>query len=269
MLKSLWVLNQKGGTGKTTLSTTFVDHIKASGAQYRVIDADCQPDAKSTSSLSAIFPTAERMEIGASPDALMAKPTLAVGHWDSLFELARISDLFVDFGANVSSSLMYWLDASDIGPRLSRHDIIIDIVIVTTANPDSVADALELVHRLRELIPAGSRRMFVALNQAAGAFDAYAATQEMNEFIALVEAGELALVSVPRCTSEIWLDVEKARLTAFGATAMSSDELQLLLRTPELETARGRKALAKWHRTVIDSFIDAGLFPNDQTTAAA
>ncbi len=267
MFTSIWILNEKGGTGKTTVAAAFVDHLIASGAGHRIIDADTQPDRKAKSSLSAFFPTAERIDIGVAPDQLMAKPSLAVAHWDGLFELARSGNTLADFGANVAESLVYWLDESDIGSRLAKADISLDLVIVTTAHPDAVGDALSIVNRLREALPPGSRRLFVALNAAVGDFDSYADSAEMTAFADLVDAGELTLVVVPKCGSEIWRDVERHRITPLAAAAMSAEDLANRLGTPELETIRGRKALAKWHKAVVDGFQEAGLLPADRASA--
>jgi len=265
MKKSVFVLNQKGGTGKSTLASCLAAHYEATCADVQLLDADCQPDSKSAekSSLSAVFSAAERIEIAASPAALAAKPSLSVAHWDFLLNRARTADIMCDFGANVSSSLLHWLDESDIGERLEPAGIHLDIVLVATAHPDAVADALDLAKRFSALIPPGSRRIFLVLNQAHGDFDAYVSSPEMTAFTAMVEVGDLAMVIVPRCGSEIWRDVERARLTPLAAAAMPAAELAVRLGTPELETARGRKALARWHEAVITAFQDAGLLADD------
>lgn len=266
MRKTVWILNQKGGTGKSTIASCIAAHYEATGAAVQLLDADCQPDSKDRekSSLSAIFPAAERIEIAASPSALAAKPSLSISHWDGLFNRARATDILCDFGANVSSSLLHWLDESDIGERLAPAGIHLDVVLVTTAHPDGVGDALDLAKRLVALIPPESRRLFLVLNAAAGGFDAYASSAELAAFTSMVEAGDLAMVVVPRCGSEIWQDAERARLTPLAAAAMPAAELALRLGTPELETARGRKALARWHKAVIDAFQDAGLLADDR-----
>ncbi len=264
MPTSTWIMNEKGGTGKTTLATVLVEHLQTTGLPVSIVDADTQPDQKAKSSLSAIFPAARRIDIGVSPDVLQAKPSLAVAHWDGLFDIARSGHSLVDFGANVTESLLFWLDESEIGPKLAEAKVVLAPVVVTTAHPDSVADALALVNRLREALPRGSRRLFVALNCAAGDFDSYADSPEMAAFGELVAAGELTLVVVPRCGSEIWRDAERARITALAAATMAAEDLQSRLKTPVLETARGRKALARWHAAVVDAFMDGGFFPDDR-----
>jgi len=259
MTKSIWIVNQKGGTGKTTVSAPVVDHLIYSGSAARIIDADTQPEQKKGASLSAIFPAAGRIDIGVAPEELLNKPSLAVAHYDQLFEAAKTDDMLVDFGANVSSSLLYWMEESEIGERLGRAGIHLDIVIITTAHPDAVGDALELVKRLRHLLPKSASRLFVALNQGAGDIDAYANSPEMAEFTALRGAGDIELMLIPKCISEIWRDIEKHRITAFAANAMSSEKLASKLGTPELETSRGRKALGKWHKAVISEFVRCGI----------
>ena len=115
MPKSIWIINQKGGTGKTTVSAPVVDHLHCCGSAFHVVDADTQPDQKQRTSLSAIFADAGRIDIGVAPEELLNKPSLAVAHYDDLFEMAKADNMFVDFGANVSGSLLYWLEESDIG----------------------------------------------------------------------------------------------------------------------------------------------------------
>lgn len=256
-MRHIWVLNEKGGTGKTSVATVLADHLLATGQAAQILDCDAQADEGKRTSLAAIFPAARRIEIGATPEALLAKPALAISHWDGLFDLAKTGPTLADFGANVAASLLYWLDESDIGARLAAAGGSIDFVVVTTAHPDAVGDALALVERLRSAIPGECRRLYVVLNQAAGGFDAYTDSGEMAAFAQLVDAGELTLVVVPLCGSEIWRDVERKRITALGASAMPAAQLQALLGTPELETARGRKALARWHKAVVEAFIEA------------
>lgn len=260
-MKSIWVINQKGGTGKTSIASVLADHFISTGSGYAIIDADCQPDSKASerSSLSAIFTSAERIEISASPAALVAKPTLSVSHWDQLFDRACSTCMLCDFGANVASSLLFWIQESDIGERLEPAGIQLDIIVVTTAHPDSVSDALSIVKELRQLIPESIRRFFLVMNHSAGGFEAYASSPELVYFADLVEASELAMIIVPRCGSEIWRDTERARITPLAAAAMTSAELSARLGTPTLETARGRKALARWHAAVVQAFQDAGL----------
>jgi MinD-like ATPase involved in chromosome partitioning or flagellar assembly len=264
-MSHVWVINDKGGTGKTSVATVLTDHLLSTDQPIQVLDCDARAeDAGKKRSLSAIFPAAQRIEISVSPEALQEKPSLAISHWDSLFERAKLGPTLADFGANVAGSLLYWLDESDIGARLAATGSSIDFVVVTTANPTAVADALTVVERLRAAAPTACRRIFVALNQYSGPFDAYADSAELAAFGRLVEAGELTLVVVPKCSSEIWLDAERLRITALKAAAMPAAELQALLATPELETARGRKALARWHKAVVEACMDAGLLSDDR-----
>ena len=195
---------------------------------------------------------------------MMAKPSLAMAHWDGLFEMAKSSDMLADFGANVANSLIYWYDESEVGVRMARAGIHLDVVLVTTAHPDAVSDTLALIKRLRNGLPAGASRLFVALNSGHGDFSSYADSAEMAEFASLQDAGVLTLLTVPMCTSEIWRDVERNRLTALAAASMSSEELVSRLGTPELETIRGRKALARWHGAVVEAFMDAGVLADDR-----
>ena len=259
MTRSIWILNEKGGTGKTTTACAVVDYLLHAGAKCHIIDADTQPGQKERSSLSAFFQTADRIDIGVDPDELMSKPSLAVSHWDRLFETAVQSDTLVDFGANVASSVLFWVENSEIGQALSDNDIQLDLIIVTTANSDSIRDALDLTRRLCSAIPKSSRRVCVALNCADGDFDSYEDTPELDAFRQLVESGDAVMTFVPHCGSEIWRDIDRHRITAFGASQMPAEDLAKILKTRPLETTRGRKALAKWHKEVISDFILADI----------
>ena len=258
MPHAILVLNQKGGVGKTATAVPLADHLRATDGGYLIVDADCQSATDAKSSLSAFFSGVRQMAIAASPDALKAKPSLALSHWDALYELARSTNLLVDFGANVASSLLAWIDRSEIAELLADDGVSLDVVVVATAHPDAFGDALTILRRLRAL-KAPTMRLFLALNASAGPFDAYADSPEQTEFSAMVDAGELTIVLVPLCGSEIWRDCERQRLTPLRAAAMPADELAALLKTPRLETRRGRGELAAWHRDVVEGFVTAGL----------
>ena len=47
MKRSIWVLNQKGGTGKSTVSTCIASHLNTLASSVALFDIDCQPDGKS------------------------------------------------------------------------------------------------------------------------------------------------------------------------------------------------------------------------------
>ncbi|MEI7606853.1 MAG: AAA family ATPase [Rhodospirillaceae bacterium] len=268
MTHAILVINQKGGVGKTATAIPLVDHLRATDSGYLIVDADCQSDADAKSSLGAFFPGVRQMAISASPDALKIKPSLAVAHWDGLYELTRASNLLVDFGANVASSLLAWIDRSEIADLLAEDGVSLDVVVVATAHPDAVADALTILRRLLAL-KAPTMRLFLALNSAAGPFDAYSDSPEQAEFSAMVEAGDLTMVVVPLCGSEVWRDCERHRITPLRAATMSADELAAILKTPRLETRRGRGELSAWHRDVVDSFVAAGLLPDTREEQAA
>ena len=174
----------------------------------------------------------------------------------------RVSNLIADFGANVTSTLLSWIEQSQIAELLADDGVSLDVVVVTTAHPDSVGDALGILQRL-DALTAPTLRLFLVLNCAAGDFDSYADSAEQEAFGEMVSAGTLTIVEVPRCGSEIWRDCERHRITPLHASTMSPDALSEMLRTPRLETRRGRGELAKWHRDVIDAFLTAELLPRD------
>ena len=259
---SIFLLNKKGGVGKTTIAIPLTDYLLSTTADYLIVDADCQSEAEAKSSLSAFFPKTHRLSIAASPEALKAKPSLALSHWDQLYELCRRHNLIADFGANVTSTLLSWIEQSQIAELLADDGVSLDVVVVTTAHPDSVGDALGILQRL-DALTAPTLRLFLVLNCSAGDFDSYADSAEQEAFGEMVSAGTLTIVEVPRCGSEIWRDCERHRITPLHASTMSPDALSEMLRTPRLETRRGRGELAKWHRDVIDAFLTAELLPRD------
>ena len=261
MARSKLILNQKGGVGKTALAIPLADHLLTTADGYTIVDADCQAESDGArSSLSAFFPVARRMAISATPEALKAKPALAVSHWDQLYELMRGGPVLADFGANVASSLLAWIDRSEVAELLADDGIGVDVITVTTAHPDAVSDALTILRRLNTL-QAPTLRHFLVLNGAAGPFDSYADSAEQAAFAAMVDAERLTMLAVPLCGSEIWRDCERHRITPLGAAKMSADELIAVLKTPRLETRRGRGELAAWHRDVVDAYLSAGLLP--------
>jgi hypothetical protein len=263
MPNSIFVINEKGGVGKTVVSTALADYFLSTGAPYRILDADCQPGRNKRTCLSAMFSQAERFDIGVSVADLLKRPTLKISHWDALYELAKTDNLLVDFGANVAPDVLAWLKSTEIGRRLAPAGVTFDFVLVTTRQEDSVGDAANLVRRIRKLIPAESRRIFLMLNEKEGEFDSYADSPELAEFNALCDAGEMAMIALEKCGSEIWMECDKHRLPTTVAIAMPEKDLEGLFRMKDTEIGRGQGSLARWHRKLIKGCMVAGLLEDD------
>ena len=225
MPKTIAFISKKGGCAKTSSAIPLVDHLSRSSPGTVFVDADCEPETDDLpSSLSAFFPEAHKLAIGASVKALLQQPTLALSHWDRLYELACATDMLVDFGANVAGSLLTWFETSGIPKSLVADGVGMDIVVVTTADPISVSNARFVLEKFQSL-RSDAMRLFLALSYADGPFDAYVDSPEYAAFARLVDADALTMLQIPYCASEIWSDCRRHFITPYAAMMMDEKEL--------------------------------------------
>ena len=245
MARVIFVANSKGGVGKTTIATILAEVNRALHGSYPAM-IDCDSRHK----LAKIFKNnVQTIEMSASTEAIAANPDLLVSHWDCLGDsIMSGADTIIDLGANVDRSVLEWAARSKIADYLG--ETAIDVVVPTTAEPLAIEGAGLLLASAATVFPA-SRRILV-LNEAAGGFDAYSANPA---FCALKSVPGVMIVPLSRCTTPIWLDLERDGFSFAAAIEAGSAAVgaELGITRPWV-VDRMLGDLGKWGMSVVDAF---------------
>lgn len=205
MTHTVWVINGKGGVGKSILTMVLAWLYQSEGRPLRLIDIDDKAKLAEFMGHDEVL----SLRIGADAEALRANPALAYSYWDQLATEILDQDTAVDLGANMDRHVLDWARKSDLGHIFVENEVSMDIYVPITADPLAVNGGIEVLETVEEIFPA-SRRILV-LNKIAGTFDAYANTMEFNRIASLRERG-LYVVAMDPCLSEAWTDFERLKL---------------------------------------------------------
>jgi hypothetical protein len=214
-MHSVWVMNGKGGVGKSVLMMSLVWLYEAMNRPLRMIDVD----DKSKLAQFVGHDNVLSMRIGADPEELRSDPSLAYSYWDRLAAEILEQDTAVDFGANMDRHILGWANKSELGELLTESGVTVDIFVPITADPLAVTAGIEVLESAAKVLP-DSRRILV-LNRAVGPFTAYEATPEFHR-IAQLRAEGLLVVSFDSCMSEAWNDFDRLKLPPWKVIQMNA-----------------------------------------------
>jgi hypothetical protein len=214
-MHSVWVMNGKGGVGKSVLMMALVSLYGAMNRQLRMIDVDDKSKLAEFVGHDDVL----SMRIGADPEELRADPSLAYSYWDRLAAEILEQDTAVDFGANMDRHILEWAKKSELGELLTESGVSVDIYVPITADPLAVSSGIEVLESAAKILP-DSRRILV-LNRVAGPFTAYEATPEFHR-IAQLRAEGLLVVGLDSCMSEAWNDFDRLKLPPWKVIQMNA-----------------------------------------------
>ena len=215
MAHSIWVINGKGGVGKSVLAMVLAWQYEAAGRPLRLIDIDDKAKLAEFMGHDRVL----SLRVGASAEELRANPALAYSYWDQLAAELIEGDTAVDLGANMDRALLDWARKSDLDQVLEESGVSMDIYVPVTADPLAVAGGIQVLEAAEQVFP-HARRVLV-LNKAAGPFDAYASTPEFARIAAMRERG-LYVVAMEECLSEAWTDFERLKLSPWRVLGMDA-----------------------------------------------
>ncbi|EXJ12657.1 nucleotide-binding protein [Imhoffiella purpurea] len=214
-MHTVWVMNGKGGVGKSVLMMALAWLYEAMQRPLRLIDVD----DKSKLSEFVGEDNVLSLRIGADAEALRADPSQAYSYWDQLAAEILEQDTAVDFGANMDRHILDWARKSELGDLLTESGVTMDIFVPVTADPVAVLAGIQVLEAAAEVFPQ-SRRILV-LNQIAGSFNAYESTREF-ERIATMRSEGLLVVGLDSCMSEAWIDFERLKLPPWRIIEMNA-----------------------------------------------
>ncbi len=215
MAHTVWVVNGKGGVGKSVLMMVLAWQYEAEGRPLRLIDIDDKAKLAEFMGHDEVL----SLRVGANAEALRANPALAYSYWDQLAAEIIERDTGVDLGANMDRALLDWARKSDLGQILPESDVTMDIYVPVTADPLAVSGGIQILEKVEHIFPA-ARRILV-LNKSAGSFEAYASTPEFGRIAAMRERG-LYVVAMEHCHSEAWTDFERLKLPPWRILSMDA-----------------------------------------------
>ncbi|CAK0752997.1 conserved hypothetical protein [Gammaproteobacteria bacterium] len=215
MAHTIWVMNGKGGVGKSILMMVLAWQYEVSGRPLRLIDIDDKAKLAEFMGTDKVL----SLRVGANAEALRANPALAYSYWDQLAVEMSENDTGVDLGANMDGVLLDWARKSDLDQVLQETGVTMDIYVPVTADPLAVGGGIQALEAAEQVFP-HSRRILV-LNKVAGNFDTYAATAEFSK-IAAMRARGLYVVVMEECLSEAWTDFERLKLPPWAVVSMDA-----------------------------------------------
>jgi len=249
-----WVMNGKGGVGKSVLIMNLAWLYEAMNRPLRLIDVDDKSKLAEFVGADSVL----SLRIGASADELRADPSLSYSYWDQLAAEILEQDTAVDFGANMDRHILEWAGKSELGELLQESGVSMDIFVPITADPLAVRAGIEVLEAAADLFPA-SRRILV-LNRVAGSFNAYEATPEF-ERIAAMRTDGLLVLSLETCMSEAWTDFERLKLTPQRIVSMSAAAVAQQTGLGILAAKRAAGDYAAWLKQFQEVY--APLVPHD------
>ncbi|WP_242523386.1 hypothetical protein [Thiocystis minor] len=251
-IHTVWIMNGKGGVGKSVLMMVLSCLYDAMSRPLRLIDIDDKAKLAEFAGHDHVL----SLRIGADIKALRADPSLAYSYWDQLAAEILERDTGVDLGANMDRHILEWAVKSELGELLSESGVSMDIYVPITADPLAVTAGIEVLESAARAFP-DSRRILV-LNRIAGHFNAYEATPEFHR-IAAMRADGLIVVGMEPCLSEAWTDFERLKLPPWRILQMNAATVAQQTGLGILAAKRAVGDYASWIKQLHQSF--ASLVP--------
>lgn len=246
-MHTVWVMNGKGGVGKSVLTMVLSWLYEASWRPLRLIDIDDKAKLAEFAGHDRVL----SLRIGASAEELRADPSLAYSYWDQLAAEILEHDTAVDTGANMDRHLLEWARKSELAELFAESGVTMDLYVPITADPLSVMGGLDVLETAAEVFP-NCRRILV-LNRVGGQFNAYESTPEF-ERVAAMRAHGLIVLPMETCLSEAWTDFERLKLPPWKVLTMNAAEVSRQTGLGILAAKRAAGDYAAWIKQLQQTF---------------
>ena len=251
-----------GGQGKTTTAQLVASVLRSKGIEVKLAAADFIDDSGG-SKFGRLFGD-EVEELGTGPDVTLAKQAndlnANVRYWDCLGQIFLKGEYVLDMGANVIDQILHWGNVRQ-APKLleSRSAPPIDAFLVCKAEQRAVDDMTDLVKRFtdNESIPAD--RVYIVLNEQIGDFAALDIKSKISDSVNKSAREKIQFLTLPACSSELWVPMEQTYTSITNALAMDDDELQSKLGVDFWSILSGRDDLQTWYSNVQSNMKSAGI----------
>lgn len=238
---SVWVLNSKGGVGKTTLSVAVVDLMEISGRIPYLLEIDTRKRLSSFMGEGVV-----RSFNGGPPISEIRKnPNLVLGHYDPIVESMENGDTLLDLGANEDPAFLEYARLSRLDEDLVSMGIRVVVLVPTVAENESVRGAIEGLASIQRAVPSAKR--VLVLNERDGDnFDNYISKSERSSLL----SDDIQIVAMPRIISEGWEAFQRERCRFVEIIGMEVDNIQHKFGFSRPMAKRARGDIAAWFEGV-------------------
>ncbi len=243
---SVWVLNSKGGVGKTTLSVSVVDHMELAGRTPSLIEIDTRKR------LSSFLGSDRVLSFDGAPSIMDIRknPNLLLGHYDPIVGAIEKGDSLLDLGANEDPSFLEYCRLSRLDEDMVDQNIRIIALVPTVAENESIRGALEALENLHLAMPSAMR--VLVLNERDGeGFDRYFSKGQIEE----MEQRRIKVVLMPRIVSEGWEDFQREKMRFLDIVSLDTAEIQEKFNFARPLAKRARGDVAAWFESMRRSLM--------------
>lgn len=243
---SVWIMNSKGGVGKTTLSVAVADMMSLADRIPHLIEVD------SRKRLSSFMGEGEVLSFDGAPplSEIRKNPNAILKHYDPIMSELEKGDSIIDLGANEDAPFLEYCKLSRIDEDLEDMGVRVVVLIPTVTETESVAGAMASIEAVREIVP--SARIVLVLNERDGdGFDKYFDAGSLSN---LKSAG-VDVMTMPRIMSEGWEHFQRAKCRF--TDIISSDHADLMNRFgyTRQEAKRARGDMAFWFGKMMEAAV--------------
>jgi len=238
MLGTIFVLNDRGGVGKTLLSHHLMATAMLEGLQLRVVEYEVNerlarlygPDVVEHRRITQDF-----MNLMGSGDGFFE-------YWDQIGpELQRGGRLF-DFGGNISQWFFNWAEVSGFDYYVGEGERLTFMVPVTV-DLASLQTGMSTLDRIAVIAPKAKR--VLVENGISGPFSQLEESQYGRRRAELVEREGVEVISMPSCSAPAWARLTGHRLDQVAK--MTREDLVKLGMTPPV-ASRSLIIIHEWLR---------------------
>lgn len=240
MLGTIFVLNDRGGVGKTLLSHHLMSAAMLEGLQLKVVEYEVNER------LHRLFgpEMVEHRRITQDFMNLMGSGDGFYEFWDMIGpELQRGGRLY-DFGGNLSQWFFDWAEVSGFDYYVGDGERLTFMVPVTV-DLASLSTGMTTLERIATIAPKAKR--VLVENGVSGPFSQLEDSQYARRKAEMVEREGLNVISMPPCTAPAWARLTGHRLDEVAN--MTREDLVKLGMTPPV-ASRSLIVIHEWLRSM-------------------
>lgn len=259
MLGTIFVLNDRGGVGKTLLSHHLMATAMLEGLQLKVVEYEVNER------LARLFgpEIVEHRRITQDFMNMMGSGDGFYEFWDQIGpELQRGGRLF-DFGGNISQWFFNWAEVSGFDYYVGEGERL-TFMIPVTVDLASLSTGMATLDRIAAIAPKAKR--VIVENAFSGPFSQLEDSQYARRKAELQEREGVDFISMPPCTAPAWARLTGHRLDQVAQ--MTREDLVKLGMTPPV-ASRSLIIIHDWLRTMRQALAPYLIDAFRQTPGAA
>lgn len=217
--------SDKGGVGKSFVSTVVVDLMEVSGSRAEIVQIDDQDR------LPTLYPGRVTTVLPASMDDLRRDPAAIVNAFDPFYAafermLSGKVSMIVDVGGPQQTTFEEYLGLVDLDADLIEADVSARWLIPATAEPEAMRGAIRTAHAIGRVLPSVERR--IVLNGRDGPFRFYPNSPADKIWQTGLKplCAELGTIDIPAIAPGSWQPFEAAGKRLIDVVAAEIDDIR-------------------------------------------